>query len=188
MWRHRLDYSFEDLGEQQVKNIARPDQDLAAQRRRPVERQHPVPAEALSPSWNTQGQGGDCETYRFRRGWRPRRDDGAAGRSAAAAAQGSVPGYRAGDRDDGHRHPVALALAGLGGGAAFRHTLLDLACVAASSSSRPCHSAENGGQLALKGPKVRRLAAGGRWIRTFSTAARKPAISEASRHDCGADS
>ena len=27
-----------------------------------------------------------------------------------------------------------------------------------------------------------------RWIRTVSTAARKPAISEASRHDCGADS
>jgi hypothetical protein len=33
-----------------------------------------------------------------------------------------------------------------------------------------------------------RLAAGGRWIRTLSTAARKPAISEASRHDCGVDS
>jgi hypothetical protein len=32
------------------------------------------------------------------------------------------------------------------------------------------------------------LSAGGRWIRTFSTAARKSAISEASPQDCGADS
>ena len=35
---------------------------------------------------------------------------------------------------------------------------------------------------------VYRLAAGGSRIRTFSTAARKPAISEGSQHDCGADS
>src|SRR5580704_939655 len=33
---------------------------------------------------------------------------------------------------------------------------------------------------AAEGPMVRRLSAGGRWIRTFSTAARKSAISEAS--------
>jgi hypothetical protein len=31
-------------------------------------------------------------------------------------------------------------------------------------------------------PKVRRLPAGGRWIRTFRTAAREPRISEASQH------
>ena len=36
-------------------------------------------------------------------------------------------------------------------------------------------------------PERNGLSAGGKWIRTFRSAARKPAISEASLHDCGAD-
>ena len=40
-----------------------------------------------------------------------------------------------------------------------------------------------GRSTALRNRWFARLTAGGRWIRTFSTAARKPAISEASRHD-----
>jgi hypothetical protein len=35
-------------------------------------------------------------------------------------------------------------------------------------------------QSAAEGPMVRRLSGGERWIRTFSTAARRPGISEAS--------